>query len=944
MTRQGHSGIKRKVLLIAVFPAAAVTLLLTLAFSVAQTVGSEQSLSDRGLALVRQLAPASEYGVFSGNADILRPLVNAMMNEADVRGVVVRNAAGDVLVRSGAGTRTPPGLDPRAQSLATATSEDGKSLFFQVPIFQTEFMGADALEDEQTVAGDAVSSFRTGTRVLGWVTVELSRERTLANQASTWMNGGLIALAVLLLSAILALRLGRTITAPIMTLKDAVDRLEQGDLDVQVNTGAADDELQSLEIGVNAMAKALKSSRSELEERVNQATLDVRKALQALERRNAELDDARRGAESANLAKSAFLANISHEIRTPLNGIQGFLQLLSKTSMTPTQRDFVQKIETSAGMLLTLMNDILDFSKLEVGRMNVVQTEFDLRELLDQSVSIAIPEARRKDLELLVIVDADVPARLRGGADRIAQVVKNLVSNAVKFTAAGEVVVRAARVRQAAARELVRISVTDTGIGISTEDRGRLFQPFTQLEEGMGRRYGGTGLGLVIAKSLVERMGGTVAVDSILGRGSCFSFTLPLEPGTPAPADGTRTSILTGRNVLVISANPSVALALEQILKRWGVKVETTGDTARAAWQPCEAIIVDALLAAPEITQVVASVGTRTSGAVPYLILLEPADGESPDDFKIRQQFSGFLSRPPRSDEAGNLLCRILTGMVDARRRTRLSVPVGPVQADAGEALRVLLADDNSINRQFLSTWLTQIGARVDEVGDGAEAVVRCESQTYDLILMDLHMPNVDGLEAASRIRKLPGESRATPIVAITADATPESQRLLQRSTMSDYLVKPVDEGQLMQVVEKWCPRHLPAIAAALAAAEERRTAAPRDDVVDTTLGLRLASGNGDLWYGSLQSLARRIPADRAELERAMQTGDLQQAREFAHRIAGAASYCGASDLARAAGQLERVASGGDVAAAWIAWRELCEAVPRLIDWIRAQPIRPRSG
>lgn len=519
-------GIESRVLLIALLPAAATAVLLTTYFALAQIDDLERSLVERGNGLVRQLAPAAEYGVASGNAEILRPLVAASARQADVRAVAIADARGNVLLHVGPEMRRCSAL-----AFGTATdgplsvrSDDGNSQLFRAPVVQTEFVIDDTLDPG--APAPVTSTATPPVAPLGWVTVELSRAQTQARREQVLLSSVLIIVLCLASSVALAHGMSRDVTNPILRLTDAVKRVGQGDLNVQVETDVGG-EIATLTDGVNAMTRALKASRVNLQARVEQATEELRKTLATLEEKNVALDNARREAENANRIKSEFLAGMSHELRTPLHAIIGFSEALEARlfgELNAKQAEYVADILSSGRHLLALINDLLDISKIEAGRMELDLTRFKLTAALQQALTFFKERAARRHMTLALTVDPALDS-IVADERKFKEIMLNLLSNAVKYTPDG------GRVDVAAALGdgVIRFTVTDTGAGIPPEEHEAIFEEFHQVKRRNGEPQAeGTGLGLALTKRFVELHGGRIWVESEPGKGATFTFVLPV--------------------------------------------------------------------------------------------------------------------------------------------------------------------------------------------------------------------------------------------------------------------------------------------------------------------------------------------------------------------------------------------------------------------------------
>ncbi len=548
--------------------------------------------------------------------------------------------------------------------------------------------------------------------------------------------------------------------------------------------------------------------------------LDCGECACATERKRVE-EEVNRARDARDLAieearlRSDFLASMSHEIRTPLAGIIGAGELLSLSDLTPEQRRQTEIIRSSGELLLTTVNDILDFSKLAAGRVVLEKLDFDLVELAESLIDSFAVAARAKGIELALYVDVDMPGSLRGDPSRLRQILNNLVSNAIKFTEQGEVIVRANMIEDTAGDVLVRFEVIDTGIGIPSEMRGRLFQPFVQAQRSTSRRFGGTGLGLLIAAGLADQMGGEIGYESTPGKGSIFHFTARLEKGLEVVRPWTTaraTSCFIGMRALVVNDSPASRHVISEYLSSWGI-----GNVAASSGAEAPQLLK--LARAGGRKQIVVLIDEQISGV--NALSLARAIKEHPDIKHAKVIMLGapsavsnaaevvdaWIAKPLRPSLLFIRLLELCRNTDAIGTRTVAAAPPSLIdmqQPQWRKAVRVLMVDDNLMNRTIGAHQLSVLGYTA-ETANGAERGLEAVSSTRpDIVLMDCEMPEMDGYQAVAEIRRREGNSRHTVVIALTADATQADRGRCLDAGMDDYLSKPVKLDSLAQMLDTW--------------------------------------------------------------------------------------------------------------------------------------------
>jgi len=633
---------------------------------------------------------------------------------------------------------------------------------------------------------------------------------------------------------------------------------------------------------------------------------------EAAKRAEVVMRDARDLAQRTAQARSAFLANMSHEIRTPMNAVLGFVELVLDTDLSTEQRRALELVRSSSETLLTILNDILDYSKIEATHLELEAIPFDLSKVVHATVSLLAVRAREKHLELLADVSPEVPHGVRGDPTRLRQVLTNLVGNAIKFTEQGEVVVSVTTAGVEDGRTRVRFSVRDTGIGIPSEQRVAIFDEFAQADASMTRRYGGTGLGLAISQKLVRLMGGELAVASEVSRGSEFSFTVSLPVETAAELPGGSRASLGGRRVLVVDDNETNRRILRDMLAAEGVTVDAATDGAHglealrraaASAAPYDLTILDAQMPGQDGFALAAAVRADPRVARARLLMLTSAgqrgDGERCRKVGIEAYLTKPISRADLIEALGVVLAAGGVGGAGPDVITRHSI------AESRRSLRILLAEDNLVNQQVAVAMLAKRGHQVDAVGNGREAVAAVQRGGYDVVLMDIQMPEMDGFQATAAIRALP-QGRDLPIVALTAHAlSGERENCLARG-MTAYLTKPFKGHELFALIEG------PPEAGRVTPAAERRAAPVPVDLEAFRTMLREA-GAEEAVESILDTFERQAPERMAALVTALGTRNADQIARAAHVFRGGAATIGAHALAGLLQRIEAAARGGDV-------------------------------
>ena len=872
-------GIKHRIILLGIAPVLLLCSILGSYLVYAQFRELHSLMAERALAASRQVAILANEVLRHNRDQALDDLARAALEEPGVRSVAIFDSQQQLLARAGP-TMLPPHSFPTGMQTNLIFDPDShrESMQAIAPIIAQH-------DGTPQLAGTLQMQFN-------WHHYSLSRARTL-------LLTSLLATVILLVSIALMAAINRSIQRDINRLIKAVKELIGGGRANHPQL-SSQHEFADLAASLVELDNNHHQALQELQRNIEQSNDDLRETLETQEIQNIELDLARREAVEANRIKSEFLANTSHEIRTPLNGVLGFCKILLNSDLDPSQRQYVETIRSSAGNLLTMINDILDFSKLEAGKLVLDNAPVNIRELAEETLAILAPNAYEKHLDIGLIVDPKLPEAVSIDGLRLRQILTNLINNAIKFTPSGSIRIELSALQREGGDLELNIAVSDTGIGMNQDQQKKIFREFSQADASITRQYGGTGLGLVIVKGLVEQMGGDVGVHSTQGEGSTFWVTVKPEPLLNA-VPARNYNQLQGHRVALYDRSAVHAQAIRETLHSWQVEIHHCQDIEQLEWG-CEHIIIclDSLEAECSLP---APAGERRC----IVIAATPPEKGVPANFI-------YLRKPATR----NQLYDALTQGVSRIDHQQQHYP----------GASVLLVDDNPSNLLILEHYLQPFGVACQQAKNGVEAIKLCEQQHFDLIFMDIQMPQMDGIAATEEIRQRPLNS-GTPVVAVSAYLSPENPEQLRQVGITEFLSKPVDEHKLAKLLAQYLTAFsLPQDAKGNDGDDGQHIARP----IDIGQCLQRAKGKPSLARNMLVMLLDALPGHREELARAQDREDWDGIGESNHALKGACCYTGTPHLEQAVAALADKLNRGNQSPQG-ALQAVLDAIDELLEW-----------
>ncbi len=707
-----------------------------------------------------------------------------------------------------------------------------------------------------------------------------SQAQLLLNEykSITWTL--LILMAAIIISILLAKHISERLTAPLVRMQEVIKKLEKGELESRITINSQG-EMEELEEGINNMAEVMQGLRDELQENVDQATSDLKRSLETIEIQNVALARAQKEALEASRIKSEFIANMSHEIRTPMNGIIGFTNLLLESKLTALQRTYLTTIQKSTLNLLTLVNNILDFSRLDSGHVRLESLVFDIRDCIDEVITIMSPLAYAKKLEFVAITDKAVPQKIIGDPLRIKQIMTNLISNAIKFTEMGEVIVRLTVEKNTPNSIKLKFSVSDTGIGLLPKDQKSIFRAFQQADASITRKYGGTGLGLAICTKLVDQMAGKIGLDSTPGEGSTFWVTITAEKVSAQPDD--HRLHLPHNRIAFFDTHPLVRASLKNILENWHINtdphetLELLIDSFKQERPEVDLVIIgtDPYQAAnPDLlTQSYFALRQYYHGPI---LLLSSSSEQTVEHLFLSDQASFFLTKPVTHAHLYHIIYH-LSDVKDNNLKLANSS-----EDDILRNKNILCVDDNFHNANLIGALLTNSHAFVKIENNSKVALELLKKEKFDIVLMDLRMPLMDGTEILKIIRAEPNKNQHTPIIAVSAHIADNEYQELIHKGFDDALLKPISKIDLIKSIKRCLLDQNPLI-----------------EISPTPKNVKIVAQE------MLELLLHTLKKDFEEIKRAKINNDYENLLQSLHRLHGAVCYCDVPSLRNAIATFE---------------------------------------